>query len=141
MRTRTIALALALVLAGNHAQACKRVIQITLDFPKNSSQLERAQIVRLANWLGEARGWFEYGDADVEGAANSEIQGSKELARRRAEVATHALSSLYEGLPIHSSSHVYSTVDLRSNGDYAVVQLNPSNAPDCNPVPIPGFNR
>ena len=63
------------------------------------------------------------------------------LPRDLRNMATHALSSLYEGLPIHSSSHVYSTADLRSNGDYAVVQLNPSNAPDCNPVPIPGFKR
>jgi hypothetical protein len=131
---------LALLLAcGGSAQACSRVIQITLEFPEGSAQLESKQIARLANWLAEARGWFRYQDADVEGVAVGVTQGGKELARHRAEVATRALRSLHDGLPVHTSSHAYPAAYVRSNGNYAVVQLNPTDAPDCNPVPIPGF--
>lgn len=130
---------LALVLVCRAAQACERVIQITLDFQENSAAIERLQIVRLANWLADVRDRFRYEDADVEGVASSSAPDSGGLARRRAEATTHALRSLFEGLPIHASHHAYPPADVRSNGNYAVIQLNPKDAPDCNPVPIPGF--
>lgn len=141
MATRLIALVLALMLASTDAQACSRVIQITLDFQEDSAQLESKQIVRLASWLAEVRGLFQYGDADVEGVAvgNEAKNGRKELARRRADAVASVLENLQEGLPIHSSSNVYPPDLLRSKGNYAVVQLNPVNAPDCSPIPIPGF--
>lgn len=141
MATRLIVLVLALTLASANAQACSRVIQITLDFQEDSAQLESKQIVRLASWLVGVRGLFEYGDADVEGVAagNEAKKDRKELARRRADAAASALKNLLGGLPIHSSANVYPSDLIRSNGNYAVVQLNPVNAPDCSPVPIPGF--
>ncbi|WP_445288656.1 hypothetical protein [Variovorax atrisoli] len=117
------------------------MIQITLDFQEDSAQLESKQILRLARWLVDVRGLFQYGDADVEGVAvgNEAGKDRKELARRRADAAASALKNLLEGVPIHSSSNVYPTDFIRSSGNYAVVQLNPVNAPDCSPVPIPGF--
>ena len=137
-----MSLVLALTLASANAQGCSRVIQITLDFQEDSAQLESKQILRLARWLVDVRGLFQYGDADVEGVAvgNEAGKDRKELARRRADAAASALKNLLEGVPIHSSSNVYPTDFIRSSGNYAVVQLNPVNAPDCSPVPIPGFN-
>jgi hypothetical protein len=131
---------LALVLVPGGAKACSISIQITLDFHENSAELDRTQVIRLANWLTEVRGWYRYADADVEGSASTDARDSKNLAKRRAEATARALHSLYDGLPIRSSGNSYPP-SIQSKRSYAVIQLNPTNLPDCNPVPIPGFTR
>ncbi|WP_369660485.1 hypothetical protein [Variovorax sp. V15] len=90
-----MSLVLALTLASANAQGCSRVIQITLDFQEDSAQLESKQILRLARWLVDVRGLFQYGDADVEGVAvgNEAGKDRKELARRRADAAASALKT------------------------------------------------
>ncbi len=138
MATRLAALLLTLALLPFGARACSIVVQITLEFPENSSELDRVQIVRLANWLTKVKSWYRYEDADVEGSASTETPDNKNLATRRAEVTARALHSLYEGLQIHLHSYSYPP-SIQSEPHAAVIQLNPSNPPDCNPVPIPGF--
>ena len=140
MGTRLTALLFALALAPVSSSACSIPVQIMLDFQENSAELDRTQIIRLANWLDKVRHWYEYGDADVEGSASTDAPDSKNLAKRRAEVTARALHSLYAGLPIRSSGNSYPKSES-SNRNYAVVQLNQTNLPDCNPVPIPGFKR
>lgn len=138
MATRLIALLFATTLMPGVAQACSIVIQIKLEFSEHSSELDRAQIIRLANWLDEARSWYQYTDAEVEGTSSTEVPDSKNLAVRRAEATSLALQSLYEGLPIHSSGRAYPPL-RRSSRDYAVIQLIPLNPPKCGATPIPGF--
>lgn len=138
MATRFLALLFALALLPAGAKACSIVIQITLDFPERSAELDRTQIIRLANWLDKVRGWYQYEEADVEGSASTEVPSSKNLAARRAEVTARALQSLYEGLSVHSSGYAYPP-SIRSNRDYSVIQLIPLNPPKCGSVPIPGF--
>lgn len=140
MTTRLIALLLSLAITPGCVQACSIVIQITLDFPAQSAELDRAQIIRLANWLDEARGWYQYSGAEVEGTSSTEVPDSKNLAVRRAEATSLALQSLYEGLPIHSSGRAYPLL-RRSSRDYAVIQLMPLNPSKCGATPIPGFKR
>lgn len=138
MATRFAALLLALALLPLGARACSIVVQITLEFPENSSELDRGQVIRLANWLTKVKSWYDYEDADVEGSASTETPDNKSLARRRAEVTARALHSLYEGLSIHLHSYSYPP-SIQSKPHAAVIQLSPLNPPDCNPVPIPGF--
>lgn len=140
MVTRLIALLFAIILMPGVAQACSIVIQITLEFSEHSSELDRTQIIRLANWLDEVRGWYQYSGAEVEGTSSTEVADSKNLAVRRAEATSLALQSLYEGLPIHSSGRAYPLL-RRSSRDYAVIQLIPLNPPKCGATPIPGFKH
>lgn len=140
MLTRFVALLFALALMPGGVKACSIVIQITLDFPEHSAELDRTQISRLANWLDKIRGWYQYEEADVEGSASTEVTDSKSLAMKRAEVTTRALQSLYEGLSIRPSGYAYPP-SIRSNRDYSVIQLIPLNPPKCGSVPIPGFKR
>ena len=95
MVIRIIVLLLSLALMPSGVQACSIVIQITLNFSENSAELDRTQIIRLANWLDQARSWYEYESAEVEGSSSTESPDSKNLALRRAEVTVHALQSLY----------------------------------------------
>lgn len=138
MVIRIIALLLSLVLMPGGVQACSIVIQITLDFSENSSELDRTQIIRLANWLDQARSWYKYESAEVEGSSSTESPDSKNLALRRAEAAVHALQSLYEGLPTRSSGYAYSP-SIQPQPHAAVVQLIISDPPKCGATPIPGF--
>jgi len=138
MTKRLIALLLWLALMPSGAHACSIVIQITLDFPAQSAELDRTQIIRLANWLDQARSWYEYESAEVEGSSSTESPDSKNLALRRAEVTVHALQSLYEGLPTRSSGYAYSP-SIQPKPHAAVVQLIISNPPKCGATPIPGF--
>lgn len=138
MTTRLIALMSVPVLFPAGAQACSIIIQIKLDFPEYSVALDRAQIVRLANWLDEARGWYKYSGAEVEGSARTEAPDSDNIALQRMETTVNALKSLSSGLPIHFSSRAYPSLK-HSRQDYAVIQLIPLNPPKCGAVPIPGF--
>ena len=140
MTKRLIALLLWLALMPSGAHACSIVIQITLDFPAQSAELDRTQIIRLANWLDQARSWYEYESAEVEGSSSTESPDSQNLALRRAESTAHALQSLYEGLPTRSSGYAYSP-SIQSQPHAAVVQLIISNPPKCGATPIPGFKR
>ncbi|MDI3384176.1 hypothetical protein ACFPPF_00680 [Xenophilus aerolatus] len=128
---------LALALAPCAAQACSISIQITLDFQKHSAELDRTQIIRLANWLTKVKGWYRYEDADVEGVASTDAPGSKALARRRAQITARALHSLYDGLEIRSSANSYPP-SMQSKRDYAVIQLYPIDPPACGSAPVPG---
>ena len=128
MTKRLIALLLWLALMPSGAHACSIVIQITLDFPAQSAELDRTQIIRLANWLDQARSWYEYESAEVEGSSSTESPDSQNLALRRAESTAHALQSLYEGLPIQSSGRAYTafqTIESRLCGRPAL-PLEPS---------------
>jgi hypothetical protein len=138
MATRFAALLLALALLPGGARACSIIIQITLEFPENSSELDRAQIIRLVNWLTEVKSWYRYEDADVEGSASTETPDNKNLARQRAEVTSRALQTFYEGLPVHLHSYSYPP-SIQSKPHAAVIQLSPLNPPKCGSVPIPGF--
>jgi hypothetical protein len=90
MVIRIIVLLLSLALMPSGVQACSIVIQITLNFSENSAELDRTQIIRLANWLDQARSWYEYESAEVEGSSSTESPDSKNLALRRAEATVHA---------------------------------------------------
>lgn len=138
MAIKIIALLLAFALTPFNAYACSIIIQITLDLSENSVELDRAQIICLANWLDKVQRWYEYSDAVVEGSASTEAPGGNNIALRRMETMVSALKSLYPGLPIYSSSRAYPP-SKHSRQDYAVIQLIPLNPPKCGAVPIPGF--
>lgn len=138
MAIKIIALLLAFALTPLTAHACSIIIQITLDFPEHSVELDRAQIIRLANWLDKVQSWYEYSDALVEGSASTETPDGNNIALRRMDATVNALKSLYPGLPIHSSGRAYPPLK-HSRQDYAVIQLIPLNPPKCGAVPIPGF--
>lgn len=136
MATRHIAFLLAALLIGREASACSVSVQLTLDFAEGSSELDVTQIVRLANWLDKVRGWYPYDGADVEGVAVDDVPDGRDLARRRAEVSANALRSLAGTILTRTSAHVYASSDVRSRGNYAAIQLNPTSIPDCTPRPI-----
>lgn len=140
MTIRLIAFLLSLAMTPGCIQACSIVIQITLDFPAQSAELDRTQIIRLANWLDQARSWYEYESAEVEGSSSMESPDSKNLALRRAEAAVHALQGLYQGLPTRSSGYAY-PLSIQPQPHAAVIQLIISNPPKCGATPIPGFKR
>lgn len=129
---------LSLAMAPGCVQACSIVIQITLDFSESSVELDRNQIIRLANWLDKVRGEYEYESAYVEGSASTESMDGKRLAMRRAEAAGHVLQSLYEGIPIQFKAYTYPQ-SIQPQPHAAVVQLIISNPPKCGATPIPGF--
>ncbi|MEJ8810247.1 hypothetical protein WKW77_04160 [Variovorax ureilyticus] len=119
------------------AQACVQPIQISLDFRKDSVELDSEQIVRLANWLADLRTRAQYEEADVEGVADESAANGQELAAGRAEAATKALRALYAGLPVRVMSRTYPRTTATSKTDYAAIQLYPREVPDCpNPVPV-----
>ena len=122
------------------AHACSIVIQITLDFPAQSAELDRTQIIRLANWLDKVKREYAYESAYIEGSASTESMDGKRLAIRRAEATNRALQSLYEGIPIQLKAYTYPP-SLQSEPHAAVIQLIISNPPKCGATPIPGFKR
>jgi hypothetical protein len=140
MTTRLVALLLSLALMPSGALACSIVIQLTLEFPKHSAELDRTQIIHLANWLDKIKDEHEYESAYVEGSASTESMGGKRLAMRRAEATGRALQSLYEGIPIQLKAYTYPP-SLQSKPDAGVIQLIISNPPKCGATPIPGFKR
>lgn len=138
MATRFLALLFALALVPGGANACSIVIQIALDFSEQSAELDRTQIIRLANWLDKVKGWYQYSDGYVESSASADAPDGKGLAQRRAKATVRALQSLYEGLPVQSSGYAYPP-SIQSKPHAAVIQLTPLNPPKCGSVPIPGF--
>lgn len=138
MLIRIIALWLSIVLMPGRVYACSIAVQITLEFSERSVELDRSQIIRLANWLEKVKGWYEYESVYVEGSASTESIDGKRLAMKRAEATGRALQSLYEGIPMQLKAYEYPP-SLQSEVHAAVVQLIPTNPPKCDTTPIPGF--
>ena len=140
MSIRLIALWLSIALMPGGAHACSIAVQITLEFSERSVELDRSQIIRLANWLDKVKGWYEYESIYVEGSASTESIDGKRIAMQRAEATRRALQSLYERKPIQLKAYAYPP-SLQSEPHAAVVQLIPSNPPKCDTTPIPGFKH
>ncbi|MEJ8820612.1 hypothetical protein WKW80_01015 [Variovorax humicola] len=116
-----------------------------MTFPDGSADLERAQILKLREWLDHANAQFgKYKGVYVEtGASAKTASEAKELAQRRAGNTVRALHMLLPySVPIETSSHGYreKRVALDGGNDYATIQINPDFkaivVPDCNPIPI-----
>ncbi|MDI3384032.1 hypothetical protein QKW51_21275 [Xenophilus aerolatus] len=131
-------------LAMGSAQACSRSFATDLDFAANSADLDRAEVVKLVAWLDTWRKEFpRLKSVTVDGLAPADAQDAKLLAKRRAEAATRAVRQLLDGVPVRTSSHLSAPSSTFRRGNYAGIDLVPfqEDLPDCNPVPIPGFQR
>lgn len=143
---KTLATLTLLAFCGG-SWACQIVVQTTLTFEDGSADLDRSQIIKLAEWIDHANSQFlKYKDAYVEaGASAKTLVDAKQLARRRADVAAGALKALLPfNVPVEKTSQGYreKRVALDGGSDYATIQLNPDfkalNPPDCNPAPTSG---
>lgn len=147
-------LAAAIVAACAHASACQRIIQITLTFADGSAALDRAQIVRLAEWIANADAMFAtYTSAGVEAGATAKppertTREAAQLARTRAGNVARALKNLFPArLDVEEFAHAYREKrdgDVQVN-DFAAIQLYPdlktSKLPGCNPGLRDGLER
>ncbi|MET3917035.1 hypothetical protein ABID97_003817 [Variovorax sp. OAS795] len=146
---RTLA-ALTLFAVYGSSSACQIIVQTTLTFADGSADLDRSQIIKLAEWIDHANSQFSrYKDAYVEAGASAKTSvDARQLARKRADTTARALKALLPfDLPVETTSQGYreKRVALDGGSDYATIQINPDfkalNVPDCNPVPIPGVKR
>jgi hypothetical protein len=148
---RTLALA-ALTLFAVHgsSSACQIIVQTTLTFADGSADLDRSQIIKLAEWIDNANSQFSsYKDAYVEAGASAKTSiDARQLARKRADTTARAFKTLLPfDLPVETASQGYreKRVALDGGSDYATIQMNPDfkapNVPDCNLVQTPGFKR
>ncbi|WP_198085053.1 hypothetical protein [Variovorax sp. E3] len=84
-------LAVAAVLIGCGAMACKPVVVTRLTFAEGSADLEPAQIVKLAEFIGRANSTFpKYLEVSIDAGASVKVPGrtpaeARQLAKRRAE--------------------------------------------------------
>lgn len=147
MKGRIIAL-LSLALTAGPAAACSYIVQTQVSFERGSAELDRSQVIKLAEWLDRSYTDFSmYTGAAVEAGASGPVDAdAKALAALRATNTVKALRMLLRvDLPVEKFSRAYrfSTSGLGENNDFASLQLYPDAArlklPDCNPVPIPGF--
>lgn len=151
--TRRALASIFLFAACTWASACQRIVQTQLSFADGSADLDRVQLVKIVEWIDRSGLMYaKFTGASVEAGASIAATGlslaeAQELARRRAENTALALRILLPGeLPIRRSSRAYlqkKQLGVSSN-DFASVQLYPDiaalNLPDCNPIPIPGFD-
>ena len=133
------------------ASACQYIVQTSLAFDPDSSDLNRDQIVKLAEWIGSTTSKYPgFESASVEAGASSRtpdepLHDAEKRARQRAQSTARALKALFPAdLQVRTVSHPYrEQMAFGSSNDFAVVQLYPDQKafplPDCNPVPIPGF--
>jgi hypothetical protein len=147
MKGRIIAL-LSLILTAGPAAACSYIVQTQVRFEQGSAELDRSQVIKLAEWLDRSYSTFSvYTGASVEAGASGPVAGeAKALAALRATNTVKALRMLLRvDLSVEKFSRAYrfSTSNLGENNDFASLQLYPDVArlklPDCNPIPIPGF--
>ncbi|MDZ4355482.1 MAG: hypothetical protein U1B84_03540 [Variovorax sp.] len=146
---RALAAWVLVALCGG-ASACQIIVQTTLTFEDGSADLDRTQIIKLAEWIGHANSQFaKYKDAYVETGASARTSSeASRLARRRADATVRALKVLLPfDLPVEVTSRGYreKRVALDGGSDYATIQINPDfktlNVPDCNPVPKPDLKN
>lgn len=132
--------ALTLFAICGSSSACQVIVQTTLTFADGSSDLDRAQIIKLAEWIDHATSQFsKYKDAYVEAGASAKASvDAKQLAQRRADATARAFEALLPfHLPIETTSQGYleKRVALDGGNDYATIQINPDfkalNVTDC----------
>ena len=149
MKAKLIAF-LMLLASGGPAAACSYVIQTQLSFAAGSDELQRSQVIKLAEWVNRSYAAVpRYARAAIEvGASGEPSSHPKALAERRAAATSRALSMLMqEQVPIDIVAHAYRSPEnsFKKSNDFALIQLYPDftklSLPDCNPVPIPGFER
>jgi len=147
-------LAIASMLLGCGAMACKPVVVTRLTFSEGAADLEPAQIAKLAQFLAWANLTFpKYLSVSIDGGATVKIPGrvaaqARRLARQRTENVVRAYRQLQPAeLRLETTSNIYedNKMSREASNDFVVVQFHPDYEalalPDCNPVPIPGFKR
>lgn len=147
-------LAIAAMLAGCGATACKPIVVTRLTFPEGTADLEPAQIAKLAEFIDRANSALpRYLEVSIDGGATVKTPGrtpaqASELARQRTENVTRAYRQLQPAkLRLETTSNIYedNKMSREASNDFVVVQFHPdyeaSKLPDCNPVPTPGFKR
>lgn len=134
--------ALTLFAICGSSSACQVIVQTTLTFADGSSDLDRTQIIRLAEWIDHAISQFsKYRNAYVEaGAWAKTTVEAKQLAIRRADATARAFEAMLPfDLPVETTSQGYreKRVALDGGSDYATIQINPDfealNVTDCIP--------
>ncbi|MFS2099606.1 hypothetical protein ACCC97_11630 [Variovorax sp. Varisp85] len=150
MLARALSILLTFTICTN-ASACQYIVQTSLAFGAGTSDLDKAQIVKLAAWIDGATSQYPKFDyASVEAGASlrtpdEPLRGAEKRAKQRAESAARALKALFPtDIQVRTISHPYrEQMAYGSSNDFAVVQLYPDQKafplPDCNPVPTPGF--
>lgn len=132
--------ALTLFAICGSSSACQVIVQTTLTFADGSSELDRTQIIKLAEWIDHATSQFsKYKDAYVEaGASEKTSVAAKQLEKRRADATARAFEALLPfDLPVETASQGYreKRVALDGGSDYATIQINPDfkalNVTDC----------
>jgi len=90
------------------AQECRRWASTVVVFAEGSSVLDRDQIALIANRLDHFRRLYpDLDSVDLEGVARDNAPDAKQLAQRRAAATAHAVRTLFDGVKLHVSSHVY----------------------------------
>jgi hypothetical protein len=108
-----------------------------MDFAPDSADLEKAEIVKLTEWLDKWRRVFpRFEGVLVDGIAPADAEDAedaKTLSRLRAEVTTRAVRQLLDGVPIRTSSHLNWPSSKFKGGNYVGIDLIPfqEDMPDC----------
>lgn len=143
MKRRFIFL-LLLSLAAGQAAACSYIVQTQVSFKIGSAELDRSQVIKLAQWLNRSYLDFsKYTSASIEtGASGVDAGEAKALAKLRSANTARALRMLLRAdLPIQTTHQAYRspTSDLGESNDFASLQLYPDverlNLPKCLPAP------
>lgn len=122
------------LLVTGSAHACSRSFSTDLDFAPDSADLEKAEIVKLTEWLDKWRRVFpRFESVLVDGIAPANAEEAKTLSRLRAEVTTRAVRQLLDGVPIRTSSHLNWPSSKFKGGNYVGIDLIPfqEDMPDC----------
>lgn len=145
MKGRAVAL-LSLILTAEPVAACSYIVQTQISFESGSAELDRSQVIRLAEWLNRSYAAFPlYTGASVEtGASGPVTSKAKALAELRATHTVKALRTLLRtDLPVETFSRAYRSPIKKSGerNDFASIQLYPDVArlklPKCHPTPSP----
>lgn len=147
----SVLLAVSSASIASNASACQHLVQKSITFDAASIGLDTPQIVELAAWLRDASSRYPaFASASIEAGASlttpeEPLSGAAERAKRRAESTARALKTLWSAdIQVQTVSHTYrQKSEFGSSNDFAVIELYPdqkaSPLPDCNPVPLPGF--
>lgn len=133
-RTGLVLLVLAGLNISATAQECRRWASTVVVFAEGSSVLGRDQIALIANRLDYFRRLYpNLGSVDLEGVARDNAPDAKQLAQRRAAATAHAVRTLFDGVKLHVSSHVYPPGWIDRGGNYAAFDAIPpkQDLPAC----------
>lgn len=133
-RTGLVLLVLAGLNISATAQECRRWASTVVVFAEGSSVLGRDQIALIANRLDYFRRLYPNLDSvDLEGVARDNAPDAKQLAQRRAAATAHAVRTLFDGVKLHVSSHVYPPGWIDRGGNYAAFDAIPpkQDLPAC----------